>query len=155
MLLLMLSQALTGQHRTIIEFYSEVPAVSDYIIDLKTEMTSRVSVSGEGWVIPPGHQVKIELPYITPNSGIAEIRLGFVWEGQVVSGTFEGWIVDRYKYRVFEENINPREIQKRIFPSMLGRGFEFRVKCNLGFRPERTGLILQSMVIYWASVEDD
>ncbi len=155
-LLLCLATSLaTGQNRTIIEFYSEVPAVSDYVMDIKAEMTSGVSVVADGWKIPPGQNIKLELLYIPPNTGITEVRLGFAWEGQVVSGAFEGWSVERFKYKVFEEAIYPHENQKRIFPGMLARGYEFRVKCNLSFRPEQPSLILQSLVIYWETVIDE
>lgn len=146
---------LYSQQRTVIEFYSEVPAVSDYLMDVRTEMSSGVTVKPEGWEITPGQNVKIELPFIPPNMAIVEVRLAFDWKGHVVSGTFEGWNVDRFKYRVFEELIYPHENQKRIFPSMLARGYEFRVRCSFSMRPEQPALILQSLVIYWETIAED
>lgn len=140
---------LYSQGRTLIEFYSEVPAVSDFVIDIKPVMSSGVSVQADGWKIPPGQQVRVELPYIPPNTIITEVRLAFAWEGQVISGAFEGWSTDRFKYQVFEEPIYPHENQKRIFPSMLARSYEFRVRCNISLRPEQPSLILQTLLIYW------
>lgn len=145
----------SGQERTVIEFYSEVPAVSDFVMDLKPHMSNGVVVQSDGWRIPPGQQVKVELPYVPPNSAIIEVRLGFAWDGQVVSGTFEGWNMDKFRYRVFEEVIYPHENQKRIFPGMLARNYEFRIKCNLNFRPEQPSLILQSLVIYWEPIDQN
>jgi hypothetical protein len=155
LLLCFATSSAAGQNRTIIEFYSEVPVVSDYVMDIKTEMSSGVSFVADGWKIPPGQNVKLELLYIPPNTGITEVRLGFAWEGQVVSGVFEGWSVERFKYKVFEEAIYPHENQKRIFPGMFARGYEFWVICNLSFRPEKPSLILQSLVIYWETVIDE
>jgi hypothetical protein len=143
---------LHGQGRTFIEFYNEVPAVSDFVIEIKPQMSNNVVVQADGWRIPPGQQVKIELPYVPPNSIVSEVRLGFIWDGQVVSGTFEGWVLDRLRYRVFEETIYPHENQKRIYPSMQARGYEFKIKCNITLRPEQPSLILQSLAIYWDSV---
>jgi hypothetical protein len=112
-------------------------------------MSSGVSVQSDGWKIPPGQQVSVELPFITPNTAIIEVRLSFEWEGQVISGMFEGWSMDRFNYQVFAEPIYPHENQKRIFPSMLARSYEFRIRCNMSLRPEQPSLILQSLLIYW------
>jgi len=150
-IVLTMSINLYGQERTVIEFYGEVPAISDFQIDLKPQMSGGVIVQADGWKIPPGHQVRIELPHVPPKSQIVEVRLGFTWDGQVVTGVFEGWSQDRFKYRVFEETIYPHETQKRIFPLMKARSYEFRVKCNISLRPEQPSLILQSLVIYWES----
>jgi len=151
----MISFGLYGQERTVIEFYAEVPSVSDFKIDLKSEMSDGVIVQADGWKILPGHEVKIELPHVPPRSQIVEVRLGFAWDGQVVTGTFEGWSQNRFKYKVFEEKIYPHETQKRIFPSMQARRYEFRVECNFSLRPEQPSLILQSLVIYWDSEKDE
>jgi len=154
-LVLVLILNASGQERTVIEFYSEVPAVSDFVIDFKPHMSNGVVVQSDGWRIPPGQQVKVEFPYVPPKTAIIEVRLGFAWNGQVVSGTFEGWSIDKYRYRVFEEIIYPHENQKWIFPGMLAREYEFRIKCNLNLRPEQPSLILQSLVIYWESLGRD
>jgi hypothetical protein len=138
-----------SQGRTLIEFYSEVPAVSDFVLDIKPEMSAGVIVQTDGWKITPGQQVRVELPFIPPNTEITEVRLVFAWEGQVISGMFEGWSMDRFKYQVFAEPIYPHENQKRIFPSMLARSYEFRVRCNMSLRPDQPSLILQSLLIYW------
>jgi hypothetical protein len=144
-----------AQNRTLMEFYSEVPAVSDHVVDLKTLMSSGVQIVDNGWKISPGQQVTIEFPYIPPNTAITELRLGFAWEGQTATGIFEGWVSDKFRYRVFEEFVFPHETQKRIFPSMLARGYEFNIKCKMSFRADKHSLILQSLVIYWESLGED
>lgn len=151
---LILTPNLYGQERTVIEFYGEVPAISDFLVDLKPQMSAGVIVQADGWKIPPGQLVKIELPHVPPKNQIVEVRLGFAWDGQVVTGVFEGWSQNRFKYRVFEETLYPHETQKRIFPMMQARSYEFRVKCNLNLRPEQPSLILQSLVIYWDSTTE-
>ena len=143
-----------SQERTVIEFYTEVPAVSDYVMDVRTEKSAGINVGPDGWRLNPGQNVKVELPFIPPNKAIVEIRLAFDWDGQVVSGTFEGWNVGRFRFKVFEELIYPHENQKRIYPAMLARGYEFRIKCNFSMRAENQGLLLQSLVIYWETPDD-
>jgi hypothetical protein len=154
LLVLMIASSLQvqAQERTIIEFYTEVPAVSDFVVEVKTQSSSSVEVRSEGWKIPPGQQVKVEFPYIPPGKMIEEVRLSFIWEAQVLTGTFEGWATGKFRYRVFEEVIYAYENQKRIYPFMAGRNFEFRVRCNTNLRQDRAGLVLQSLIIYWANI---
>jgi hypothetical protein len=153
-LVLMIAHSLQtlAQERTFIEFYTEVPAVSDFVIEIKPQSSLHVEVRSDGWKIPPGQQVKIEIPYIPPGKIIEEVRLAFSWEAQVLTGAFEGWATEKFRYRVFEEVIYAYENQKRIYPFMSGRNFEFRVRCNTNLRQDRAGLVLQSLVIYWGNL---
>ncbi len=150
-----LLQAIHGQERTVIEFYDKTPAVSDYIIPVETRLTNRVQTTASGWKIPPGQNVRIEIPYAPPNMNIREIRLGFNWSGGVVSGLFQGFIKRNDIFRVFEEIILPNETQKRIYTDMHAREYEFRVISNFHQRSEATYLLLESLIIFWMPVETE
>ncbi|MDP2423039.1 MAG: hypothetical protein U1C46_11555 [Bacteroidales bacterium] len=156
LLYLVFSQHITlAQERTVIEFCSEVPAISDFIVQIEPHSSSRVQFTAAGWRIPSGQYVKIEIPYSPFEMAISEVRLGFAWSGGVVSGLFQGFANKHNLHLVFEEMILPKETQKRIYADMHGRGYEFRIVTHYHQRSEQTYLLLQSLIIFWEPLGGD
>ncbi len=139
----------SAQEQTIIEFYAETPAVSDLVLEVETTVTGKVEYTPFGWKIPPGHIVRIEIQHPPPEMAMAEVRLGYDWSGGVVSAIFAGHGVRRNKYKVFQEMLYPNETQKRIFPDMYARGYEFSIQTVFSQSAGDNYLLLQSLSLIW------
>lgn len=142
-----------AQEVSVVGFFSESPVVSEYVVDIEAHRSARVETTELGWKLFAGQTVRITIPYPPPNHAISEIRLGYDWSGGVISGVFQAFGGYGFKRKIIDEVLLPVEKQKRIYPDMRGREFEFRIFANFHPKNENNYLLLQTISIFWEPIQ--